>query len=85
VGSFDAGESLKETIGIPAGTLCAVGDRFNHSQIGRVELCRGFEVDRLLKIVRRRVISLLSPALDDLVFGRVLDKPTLERVPECPF
>src|SRR5882724_5126698 len=61
--------SLKETAAVPTRTLGAVGDSFDDLQISSVELSRGFEVDRLLKIVRRRVVALLSPTLHDFVFG----------------
>ena len=64
-----ARESLKETAAVPTRTLDAVGDRFDDLQIGSIETGRCFKVDRLLKIVRRRVVAFLSPSLHDFVFG----------------
>jgi hypothetical protein len=64
-----ARESLKETAAVPTRTLGAVGDSFDDLQIISIELGGGFKVDRLLKIVRRRVVALLAPTLHYFVFG----------------
>ena len=64
-----ARESLKETAAVPTRTLGAVGDCLDDLKVSCVKLSGGFKVDRLLKIVRRRMVSFSAPTLDDIVFG----------------
>ena len=78
-------ESLEETAAVPTRTLGAVGDSFDDLQISSIEAGSSFKVDRLLKIVGGRMVSFSAPTLDDFVFWRVLNEPTLREIAGTPF
>src|SRR5262245_52388471 len=67
ISSLSSRKPLKETVVVPAWPSRAVSDRLDDLHIHLIELCRSFKIERLLKIVGRRVIAFPSPPLDYLV------------------
>src|SRR5579859_3403056 len=63
-------ETAEEAVAVPLWPAVGVGDSFGQRQDYLVEIHRGFEIDRLMNVIRRRVIALLQPLLGRGLFRR---------------
>src|SRR5206468_360029 len=71
--------SLAAIVAVPRRTRRSVGDRFDQRDVDLVEVLGGLAIDRLVQIVRRRVVALGAPALDHLVLRRSLCESHFQR------
>src|SRR5215813_3915217 len=58
-------EPPEEAISPPLRAFVAIGDGLRYAQVNAIEIRRRLKINRLLQIVRRRVIAFGAPAFDD--------------------
>src|SRR5215468_303095 len=72
-------EPPEEAVSPPLRAFVAIGDDLRYAQVNAIEIRRRLKINRLLQIVRRRVIAFGAPAFDYLVLRRAFDKSDLQR------
>src|SRR2546421_2550332 len=63
-------ETTEKTVAVPVRPVGGIGDSFGQSQNHFVEIHGGFEIDRLMNVIRRRMIPLRQPLLGRGFFRR---------------
>jgi len=66
-GAVSSGKSTEETVWLPGRTGVGVGDPQEQDLHQMIELCCAREINRLIQVVRRRMIAVLHPVSEKLL------------------